>query len=97
LADLSEAARWIARDRPTAALRLRDAVRALAALLGEHPLIGQARPEIAAAPLRFAVVRGFPYLALYNPTLTPPLILRLLHGARDLPEVLKEFRDSEQG
>jgi toxin ParE1/3/4 len=95
LADLLEAARWIAQDRPTAALRLQEAVRSLATSLGEHPLVGQARPEIAEGPLRFAVVRGFPYLVLYDPTLTPPLILRLLHGARDLPEVLKAFRDSD--
>jgi toxin ParE1/3/4 len=50
------------------------------------------RPEIADEPLRFAVVRGFPYLVLYDPTADPPLILRVLHGARNLPEVLRDFR-----
>jgi plasmid stabilization system protein ParE len=52
----------------------------LARLLGEHPRIGMSRLEIADEPLRFAVVSGFPYVVLYDPTPDPPLILRVLHG-----------------
>ena len=68
------------------------AVTDLARLLGEHPRIGLSRPEIADEPLRFAVVRGFPYIVLYDPAADSPVILRVLHGARDLPEVLRDFR-----
>lgn len=90
-ADLADAARWIAADSPTAARRLRRAVLALTQHLGDHPLAGTRRPELADDPFRFTVVRGFPYVVVYNSALRPPLIMRLLHGARDLPEVLKDL------
>ena len=89
---MADAARWISKDSQSAARRLRAAVTDLARLLGEHPRVGMSRPEIADEPLRFAVVRGFPYVVLYDPTADPPLILRVLHGARDLPEVLRDYR-----
>jgi len=50
---------------------------------------------LADEPLRFGVVRGFPYLALFDPTTNPPVILRVLHGARDLPELLRDYRDEQ--
>jgi toxin ParE1/3/4 len=71
---------------------LRQAIATLARHLGEHPQIGTLRPELADDPYRFAVVRGFPYLVVYNSSLRPPRIMRILHGARDLPEVLRDFR-----
>jgi len=33
---------------------------------------------------------GFPYLIVYNDARRPPLILRILHAARDLPEALRD-------
>jgi toxin ParE1/3/4 len=92
---VAEAVRWIARDSRPAARRLRVAIADLAGLLGEHPQLGTARPELADEPLRFGVVRGFPYLALFDPTTNPPVILRVLHGARDLPELLRDYRDEQ--
>ena len=56
-------------------------------------MLGTARPDLADEPLRFGFVRGFPYLALFDPTPSPPVILRILHGARDLPELLRDYRD----
>jgi toxin ParE1/3/4 len=94
--DLEEAGRWIAADRPSAALRLRRAVAALARHIGEHPLTGMRRPELADDPLRFAVVSGFPYIIVYDSSRRPPLIVRMIHGARDLPTVLGDLR-SEHG
>jgi toxin ParE1/3/4 len=92
---VADAARWISGDSPSAARRFRVAVTDLARLLGEHPHVGTSRSELADEPLRFAVVSGFPYVVLYDPTADPPLILRVLHGARDLPEVLRDFRQSD--
>jgi toxin ParE1/3/4 len=92
LADLSDASRWIAADRPSAARRFRQAVATLARHLCDHAQVGTRRPELADDPYRFAVVRGFPYLVVYNSSLTPPRIMRVLHGARDLPEVLRDLR-----
>jgi toxin ParE1/3/4 len=70
-------------------------VQALTRLLGEHPLAGTRRPELADDPYRFTVVRGFPYIIVYDSSARPPLIMRVLHGARDLPAVLAALRSSD--
>ena len=62
----------------------------LATKIGEHPRIGALKAHLASPPIRFLPIRGFPYVVVYTPERDPPLILRVLHGARDLPEVLRE-------
>ena len=89
--DLLEAVRWIAKDNPNAAAGLRDAVVAAAYRIGEHPGIGVLRPELADEPVRFVTLTGYPYVVVYDASEKPPLILRVLHGARDLPEVLRDL------
>jgi toxin ParE1/3/4 len=59
--------------------------------LGDHPTVGTRRPELAPDPVRFAVVRGFPYIVVYDASTRPPTIVRIVHGARDLPEVLRDL------
>ncbi|HZZ89271.1 MAG TPA: type II toxin-antitoxin system RelE/ParE family toxin [Caulobacteraceae bacterium] len=86
-----EATAWISADRPSAARRLRQAVNGVAALLGEHPRVGSQRPELAPEPFRFLVVQGFPYIVVYDAEARPPMIVRIIHGARDLPEVLRDL------
>jgi toxin ParE1/3/4 len=88
--DLLEATRWIAADNPTAAVALREGVAKVARILGEH-LIGNLRPAVANSPFRFLGLTGFPYVVVYNPERRPPLIVRVLHTARDLPEVLRDL------
>jgi toxin ParE1/3/4 len=88
--DLLEAVRWIAGDNPAAARAFRGAVARAARRLSEHPEIGVERPELADPPVRFLSLTGFPYLIVYDADRRPPLILRVLHAARDLPEVLRE-------
>lgn len=85
--DLTAIVEWIAADNPLAARGFVVAVETCARSLGEHPQMGTERPEIASPPVRFVSLRGFPYVVAYSPERTPPLILRILHGARDLPEV----------
>jgi toxin ParE1/3/4 len=89
--DLLEAARWIAKDNPAAATALREGIAKVARILGEHLLIGSLRPAVADPPFRFLGLTGLPYLVVDNPDRTPPLILRVLHAARDLPEVLRDL------
>lgn len=89
--DLLDAARWIASDNPTAARALRDSVAVAARRLGEHPESDAVRPALADPPIRFLVLTGFPYAIVYDAALTPPLILRVLHAARDLPELLHDL------
>jgi len=86
--DLLDAARWIAADDPKAARAFRDSVARAADRIGEHPDSGAARPDIAAAPFRFWFLTGFRYVIVYHAERRPPLILRVLHGSRDLAVVL---------
>jgi toxin ParE1/3/4 len=88
--DLLAAVRWIAKDNLAAAQALRDAVATAADRIGAHPSIGVSRPDLVDDPYRFLVLTGFPYLIVYNAARRPPLILRILHGARDLPELLRD-------
>ena len=62
----------------------------LAGIIGEHPRIGALKPHLASPPIRFLPIRGFPNVVVYTPERHPPLIVRVPHGARDLPEVLRE-------
>ncbi len=87
--DLLDAIRWIAYDNPTAARALRISVVKAAANIGTYPHFGVSRPELANAPYRFVTLTGFPYVIVYNADRRPPLIVRILHGARDLPEILQ--------
>ena len=54
----------------------------------ERPMLGRVRPELLPAPYRFWRVVGFPYLMVYNADRQPPVVLRLLHMARDLAPLL---------
>jgi toxin ParE1/3/4 len=89
--DLLAAIRWISKDNPAAATGLRDGVIRAAKRIGEHAHIGARRPELAGEPYRFAGLTGFPSVIVYNAERRPPLIVRILHGARDLPEILRDL------
>ena len=62
---------------------------AAAVRIGQYPLIGFVRPALAPESVRFLVVTDVPYVIVYRSTVTPPRILRVLHGARDLPDALR--------
>ena len=89
--DLLEAMRWIAKDSRAAAQGLRRSIAIAADTIADHPNIGRQRPELAGVHIRFLVLSGFPYLVVYRANSRPPRILRILHGARDLPELLRDL------
>jgi toxin ParE1/3/4 len=89
--DLLEAANWIAKNNPTAATGLRVAVVDAARRIGDHPQIGKLQPDLADGPIYFLPLTAFPYVLVYRLDHDPPLILRVLHGARNLPEVLRDI------
>lgn len=91
LEDIRAITEWIARHNPPAARAFRDAVDGIGILIGDHPGAGQLRPELVARPFRVFSVKGFPYILVYNAERRPPLILRVLHGARDLPDLLQDL------
>ena len=86
-----DAIRRIAENNPVAAKALKDDARQVARTLGNHPLLGCTRPDLASPPVRFYFMTGFPYVIVYDPELEPPVVLRFLHEARHLPEILRDL------
>jgi toxin ParE1/3/4 len=80
--DLVEAALRIAEDNPVAADRWLDTVDAKCQLLAQMPEAGRRRPELA-PDLRSLPVGS--YVIFYRPVPGGIQVIRVLHGARDLP------------
>lgn len=59
--------------------------------IGGHPRLGVVRAGQGPEDVRFVVVSGFPYVIVYRSLAVPPRILRVLHGARDLQEALRDL------
>lgn len=77
----------IAIDSMAAADRLIDRLEAAEDRLGDFPELGRLRDDIAAD------LRSWPvgdYLILYRIDRNGVLIVRVLHGARDLPAILDD-------
>ena len=83
--DLIEIWLYIAGDNPGAADKLLDRIEATFGLLAENPALGPARPDLAPM-LRYFVVRN--YLILYRQIDDGVEIVRVVHGARHLPDVM---------
>lgn len=89
--DLLESTRWIAADNPDAARAFRKSVDQALITIGSHPKVGVEKPELAGFPIRFFPLTSFPYVFVYDSEGLPPMVLRVLHGVRDLPELLKDL------
>lgn len=85
----------ISADSRSAARRFQVLLRELLIRLGDYPEIGTERRQIIGPPYRFATFRGFPYLAVYDASLRPPLIVRVPHGAQDLSNLLRDLPQNE--
>jgi toxin ParE1/3/4 len=76
---------FVFKDNPAAADQILNDIDAKCQLLLERPEIGMARPEIGKG------IRSFPYrryLILYRIIAEGVEIVRVVHGARDLGEIL---------
>jgi toxin ParE1/3/4 len=83
--DLLEIWLYIARNNPSAADRVLDRIEKAFDLLASHPLAGPARPDLR-PDLRYFVSGS--YLILYRQLETNIEVVRVLHGARHLPNLL---------
>ena len=90
--ELREAADYIASENRRAARSFVLAVDDALATIGKHPDIGAERLELAEPPIRFWTVQRYHYLLVYNCKRSPPRVLHILHGSRDLPELLSDLR-----
>lgn len=87
-----EATKAIARDSRRAARAFRSAIDEALTTIGRHAEIGPERLDLAPPPIRFWTLRRFPYVMAYNASRVPPRVLRVVHGARDLPELFSGLR-----
>ena len=84
--DLDEIWLWIAEDNIKAAEDTIERIEAAENRLGQFPELGQARPDLSEG------VRHWPvgsYLILYRIEADHVLIVRVIHGARDLPALFR--------
>lgn len=87
--DLRDIAKYIASDNPDAAERFLNAVEETFRLLKSHPGLGRLR-SFSVPGIRSWVIADFRnYIVFYLPTKTEVQILAVLHGARDLPQVME--------
>src|SRR6266567_4353446 len=84
--DLKRHWRYIARDNLPAADRLLDAAEETFKLIAENPDIGSQRSFRKLVGVRSRAVTGFGnYLVFYKARGETAVIVRILHGMRDLP------------
>ena len=84
--DLVETAFRIAGENPTAADRWLDLIDAKCQLLARMPELGRKRPDLA-PELRSLPVGN--YLIFYRPMSDGIQVIRVLQGARDLPQLFE--------
>jgi toxin ParE1/3/4 len=85
--DLDTIWEYIAEHNPTAAAKWLAEVQRIFALLANNPLMGRARNELMSGLRSVPVGR---YLVFYQPVESEEVaveIIRVLHGARDLPSI----------
>lgn len=91
-ADIDEIWESIARDNPEAADRIIHEIYEQIGLLAEFPSSGHVRRDLAEERrLLFASVRK--YMIAYRGDCEPIVIVRILHGARNLTEILAEAHE----
>jgi len=80
---------FIAEESPEAADRVELEILATCRRLAKHPLMGSRRQDITPRPVRFWTVTKFPnYVIVYRPETVPLQVVAVLHGKRNLKEVL---------
>ena len=87
LDDLQNIWEFIAADNPDAASRLQEEFFDAFEALATRPGKGHTREDLTDQPVRFLALRS--YLIVYRANPAPIQIVAVLHGARDIPSVLK--------
>jgi plasmid stabilization system protein ParE len=85
--DVDRITDFIAEDDVDAALRVYDALEEAFRHLAERPEMGHTRTDLTARPVKFWSVHS--YLIVYDPASSPLTVIAVLHGARDVGNLLK--------
>jgi plasmid stabilization system protein ParE len=88
--ELHHALRAIAKDNADAARGMNDAVLEAAARIGSRPLLGRAGVYVPTR-YRFWSLTRYGYLLVYDATLEPVQIVRVVSTRRDLPRLLADL------
>jgi toxin ParE1/3/4 len=94
LRDLESISDYIAKDSPRTALRFLTAAERTFVLLADHPHMGtvyEAEDAELVGLRRFPVTGFQSYLIFYTSSNEGIQIVRIIHGARDIPKVLDEL------
>jgi toxin ParE1/3/4 len=86
--DLEGIEEYIAADSPDAARRVVLKLRAAMQRAADFPELGHRREDVDDPRYRFWPV--YSYLIVYIPETSPLQIIRVIHGHRDVPAVLKK-------
>jgi len=87
--DLFEIWSYIAGDDLEAASRVDEAIHAGCAFLTDTPLAGRIREDLTSLPLRFWLVQPYRnYWIVYRPETKPLQVIRIIHAARNIPQIL---------
>ena len=84
--DIQQIWAYIRADSIKAARRVRLQILDACRRIAENPGIGHSREDLTDKPVRFWPVAS--YLIIYNPAPRPVEIVRVVHGARDVPSLL---------
>ena len=91
LEDLDSIWSYIAADSVDAANRVESSILASCEMLGRFPMLGAKRLDITPRPVRFWTVSRFPnFIVVYRPDTSPIHILTIVHGMRDVKQVLSD-------
>jgi plasmid stabilization system protein ParE len=81
----------IAEESRAAAERVEVEILATCRRLARHPRMGTKRRDITTLPVRFWTITKFPnYVIVYRPETIPLQVVAILHGKRDLKEILEK-------
>ena len=89
--DLAEIIDYIAQDSPQNAMKVFARIHRAAQNLADMRGMGHRREDVTDKPVLFWAVHS--WLLVYRPDRKPLEILRIIHGARDLPRVLRRLED----
>ena len=85
---LAEILDYLAADNEGAARRVKDALYSAMNHLADMPEMGHRREDLTAQPVKFWSV--YRYLVVYDPATSPLTVIAVLHGARDVGQLLKD-------
>ena len=91
LDDIDDIVLYIAQDSRNAAIKMHDKIIETVNNLADFPMMGRAVPDEKIAKRGFRMIGVGKYLIFYKVFGKKVVILRVLHGMRDYPSLLRNF------